>query len=103
MERCELYSSYRYLTKKELEMLHRVMVVLKALYRRTIFFLDPITIGELVRSTGLPYSTVRRRLETAQNSELVDSEIRPYKSTGKRVFWLTEKGMDWVSYEMGQL
>lgn len=83
-------------------MLHRVMVVLKALYRRTIFFLDPITIGELVRSTGLPYSTIRRRLETAQNSGLVESEIRAYKTTGKRVFWLTEKGLEWVSYEMSR-
>jgi DNA-binding transcriptional ArsR family regulator len=73
------------------------MVVLKSLYARTIFFLDPVTAGELVRSTKMSYSSVRRYLEIARNSGLIDSEVHPYKATGKHVYWLTEKGIEWVS------
>lgn len=78
-------------------MLHKVMLVLKATLARTIFLLDPITVGEVSRSTKIPYTSVRRYLEIAERSELVESEIRPYKATGKRVYWLTEKGIVWVN------
>lgn len=77
-------------------MLHKVMLTLRAL--RTLQFetLQKVTVGEISKRSRMSYSSVRRYLQTALNSELVDCEMQDYKKTGKRVFWLTEKGIDWL-------
>ena len=58
---------------------------------------SPVTIGQLSEKTKIPYSTLRRFLTTAENSNLVDCELQPYKSTGRRVFWLNEQGVEWLA------
>ena len=77
-------------------MLHKVMRVLKSMLLLYTISPQKMTAGELQHWLGLSYSSVRRYLEIAQNSGLVDSELMPYKSTGKHVFWITEKGLEWV-------
>lgn len=78
-------------------MLHKVMIVLRAM--RALYFKiwRKMSIGEISRAAKIPYSTTRRLLDKAFNSDLVDCEIVDYKSTGKRVFWLTDKGIDWLA------
>lgn len=77
-------------------MLHKVMLSLKSLYRLQMLSLEPQTVGELARESKIPYTSLKRNLSRAMNSELVDCELRPYKRTGKYVYWLTDKGIDWV-------
>lgn len=85
-----------YIFSERYKMLHKVMWILKVMRSHTILSLEPMTIGELSRISKKPYSSVRRWLEIALNSELVEFDERPYKATGKRVFWITEKGFDWL-------
>lgn len=77
-------------------MLAQVMRILKVLYAHQILMGQNCTVGELSRLTKIPYSTVQRRLQMAEKSELVEQEVVGYKSTGKRVFWLNDKGLSWV-------
>jgi hypothetical protein len=77
-------------------MLHKIMVILAKMRAYYVQRLQPVTIGELARFANKPYSSVKRWLEIAENSGLIESDIRPYKSTGKRVFWLTDKGFVWL-------
>lgn len=76
--------------------LQKIMRVLKAMSLLYAISPQKMTAGEVSKWTGLPYASVRRYLQCAQNSELVDSELTDYKSTGKHVFWMTGKGLDWL-------
>lgn len=78
-------------------MLHKVMFTLRTL--RTFRFegLQVATVGEIAKRAKMPYSSVRRYLQIARNSGLIDCEFLDYKATGKRVFWLTRKGIDWLN------
>ena len=78
-------------------MLQRLARILKTLYAHQILLGQNCTIGELEKELKIPYSSVKRILERAENSDLVMNQVVPYKSTGKRVFQLTEKGANWVS------
>lgn len=78
-------------------MLQRLARILKTLYAHQVLLGQNCTVGELEKELGIPYSSVKRILEKAENSRLVENQVLPYKSTGKRVFQLTEKGLDWVS------
>lgn len=77
-------------------MLAQVMLILKKLYAVQVLSGENCTVGELSRMSKIPYSTVKRRLRMAKNSDLICEELVSYKTTGKRVFWLTEKGLSWV-------
>lgn len=77
-------------------MLHKVMVVLKTLQAQQIVSGEKVTIGEISRMSKIPKTTVRRLLGIAENSNLVDCETVNYKSTGKRVFWITATGGQWL-------
>lgn len=78
-------------------MLEQVLKILKNLYAQQVLLGKISTVGELSKECKIPYSTTKRRLIMAEKSGLVEWELVDYKSTGKRVFWLTEKGLDWVS------
>lgn len=77
-------------------MLAQVVRILKQAYAVQVLTGQHLTVGELSRYTKIAPSTVRRRLQMARKSRLVDSEYVGYKSTGKQVFWLTEEGMSFV-------
>ena len=78
-------------------MLHKIMAILKTMRNHIVFSFAPMTVGELARWSKKPYSTVKRALEKAEASGLVEKEFRPYKSTGQWVYWITEKGFDWLA------
>lgn len=78
-------------------MLAQVVKILKTLYVHQVLMGQNCTVGELAKATKIPYSTVRRRLEMASKSKLVECDVVSYKSTGKRVFWLSESGLSWVA------
>lgn len=77
-------------------MLAKVMRVLKLLYAHQVLMGENCTVGELSRGTKIPYTTVKRMLEKAEKSQLVEGLVFPYKSTGKRVYSLTPAGLNWV-------
>jgi len=77
-------------------MLDQIVRILKVLYSHQVLLGQNCTVGELARATKIPYSTVKRRLISAEKSKLIESEAVPYKSTGKVVFWLNDDGMDFV-------
>jgi len=77
-------------------MLHKVMKVIKAMMLLYVISPEKMTVGEIARWTHLPYSSVKRYLEIARNSELVECEKVAYKTTGKYVYWTTEKGLAWL-------
>lgn len=78
-------------------MLEQVARILKQVYAQQILLGQNMTVGEIAKELKMSYSTVKRRLLLAEKSNLVVSEILPYKATGKRVFWLSEDGLNWVS------
>jgi len=78
-------------------MLAQVARILKQLYARQILLGQNMTVGELAKELKMSYSTVKRRLLMAEKSGLIVQELLPYKATGKRVFWLSEDGLNWVA------
>lgn len=58
------------------------------------FYDGGATIGETAKDAELPKSTVRRHLETLAKEGYLTCEIVSYKSTGKRVYFVTEKGLE---------
>lgn len=78
-------------------MLAQVLRILKSIYLAQAGMGQNSTIGEISRSTKIPYSTVKRRLDQAYNSGYVQCEIVSYKTTGKWVFWLTDEGKDFIA------
>jgi hypothetical protein len=52
-----------------------------------------VTAGECCEWTKIPITTQKRYLKKAEEFGLVRSDFRPYKSTGKQVFWLTSAGV----------
>lgn len=54
------------------------------------------TIGQVSRYSHKPYSTVKRYLEKAEKLGLVESGKVEYKTTGKTVYALTEKGIEFL-------
>jgi hypothetical protein len=77
-------------------MLAQVLRLLKHIYAVQVLTGENVTVGELERATKIPYSTIKRRLAQAEKSDLICYEVVSYKSTGKRVFWLSDKGMNFV-------
>lgn len=78
-------------------MLASLARILKSIYATQILMGQNVTVGEVSRATKIPYSTVKRRLEMAEKNKLICSDVLPYKTTGKRVFWLSEDGVNWVA------
>lgn len=55
------------------------------------------TVGQVAKASKAPYSTVKRYLEKAEKLNLVESGKVEYKTTGKRVYTLTERGHEFLS------
>lgn len=55
-----------------------------------------VSVGEVSRYNKIPYSTLRRILTKAEKNGLVRSELVDYKKTGKIVFWVTDKGEEFL-------
>lgn len=51
-----------------------------------------LTVGQVADHVNFSKSTVRRALQLFANWGLVCDEWKEYKSTGKRVFYITDEG-----------
>lgn len=78
-------------------MLHKLERILKAIYTPQALMGQNSTIGEVEKTTKIPYSTIRRYLDKAIRLGLVETEYHDYKATGKHVFWLSEKGQSFIA------
>jgi len=75
-------------------MLHKIVQIIKALAVFRLAGESEITRGKIAKYTGYSYSSVKRAIEIAKHRGLMSEEIAEYKSTGKYVFAVTQKGHD---------
>jgi len=84
-------------------MLHRMILIIKALSVFSVVGESRVTAGMLSDYTKIPYSTVRRTLDVMQTRGLVKQSFSLYKSTGKWVFSVTQKGSELMLSQLEML
>lgn len=78
------------------KMVTKTLFTLKAISLHNVFNDRAATVGEIAKRTGYSKSTARRTLQKLETWGYVRCELQDYKSTGKRVYWLTADGIDWL-------
>ena len=56
-----------------------------------------VTVGEVARWSNMNKATTKRHLEKAIEFGMMQKVDEPYKSTGRAIYSLTKKGLDFVA------
>lgn len=78
-------------------MIHKSALCLKAVRLYNLFHDRGATIGEVSKRIGYSKSTTRRVLIQLVNWGYLSFEMEEYKSTGRRVYNMTEEGYIWLA------